>query len=877
MGEGEEAQKINTLTVKAEAFKYFEHGFNVVAVFLEQRIDGKVIKKPLVEWSRWQKQRQTFEEFETQPWQNADGFGIVCSWPNKDGLFLAVVDYDVKKVSEEAKQKGRALLRNFLVTQMEQTVSGGLHYVYLSRVKPSPISEYHDTHALELIAGPKICVMAPSKGYVRLNDNLPTVIEDAEDLFYKALEVTDKREDTNKGVNTNVLQKWLEQLKPHLEIAGEGNQYFYAHCPFHKPDNNPSFAIHKTKFYAIDYHDGKVYSLKELAEALCIRLQGANSIEEVEYKQEEKINLYNLAKKILEEIPIVTDIRTYLMFRWNGKCWVDDAEGVIHKHLVELEGENYKPYHLTTLTQIVQALTFQNGLEEPPHNLICFENGVLDLATMELKPHTPQLFFRNIIHAEYKPDARAEEFLKWLNEMLPEEDAQKCVQEIFGYCLLRGYPFHFIFFLVGPGRNGKGTLVRTLIILLGKENCVSIPLERLPERFQATNLIGKLANVVSEPKTTLVTTETIKMLTGEDLITAEFKNKQKTVQFTNYAKLIVVANRLPPINDSSLAWWERVIVVEFPITIPENKRIPNIEEKWLNSPEEQSGIINWALKGLKRLLENKRFTRSETMLNVVEQYKRWSQPAQYFLDKYCAYGSNLWVTKKALYEGFKLVCEEESLPIVSEEVFSREVRKKPRVMLVKKRIGGENQRVWIGISVKEEPGQVGQVRQVFLSSKKGEAKQDNNKESINFKSKEEPAPPVPVAPTSTSSNDEPSHLEQTPTLYKLKDPDMFPTEKCFKCGAKPVAFQVNYPDGSWELLCAKCTSQLYTCRSCLTRENVERIFNALAELTHLKSLVHESELVAATELPFEAVMAILEHLQREGKAFSTGNGFWRVV
>ncbi|MEM3705354.1 MAG: phage/plasmid primase, P4 family [Candidatus Bathyarchaeia archaeon] len=875
MGE-EGAQKRNTLTVKAEAFQYFEHGFNVVAVFLEQSIDGKVIKKPLVEWSRWQKQRQTIEEFETQPWQNADGFGVVCSWPNKDGLFLAVVDYDVKKISEEAKKKGMALLRNFPVTQIEQTVSEGLHYVYLSRVKPSPISEYHDSHALELIAGPKICIMAPSEGYVRLNDNMPTVIEDAEALFYKALEVTDKREDTNKGVATKVLQKWLEQLKQHLKMAGEGNQYFYTHCPFHKPDNNPSFAIHKTKFYAIDYHDGKVYSIKELAEALGVTLQGAKNFEGVEY-EEEKINLYMLANRLLEETPIATDIRTYLMFRWNGKYWVDDAEGVIHKRLVEEEGENYKPYHLTTLTQIIQALTFQNGLEEPPHNLICFENGVLDLATMELKPHSSKLFFRNIIHAEYNLAARAEEFLNWLKEVLPEEDAQKCVQEMFGYCLLRGFPFHFIFFLVGPGRNGKGTLVRTLISLLGKENCVSIPLERLPERFQATNLIGKLANVVSEPKTTLVTTETIKMLTGEDLITAEFKNKQKTVQFTNYAKLIVVANRLPPINDSSLAWWERVIVVEFPIAIPEDKRIPNIEEKWLNSPEERSGIINWALEGLKRLLENKRFTRSETMLNVVEQYKRWSQPAQYFLDKYCACGSNLWVTKKALYEGFKLVCEEEGLPIVSEEVFSREVRKKPRVMLVKKRIGGENQRVWIGISVKEETGQVGQVRQVFLSPKKVEAKQENNKESINFKSKEEPDPLASVAPISFPSNDELSHSGQVPTLYKLKDPEMFPTERCFKCGAKPVAFQVNYPDGSWGLLCAKCASQLYTRSPFLTRENVERIFNALAELTHLKSLAHESELVAATELPFEAVMAILEQLQREGKAVSTGNGFWKVV
>jgi len=276
--------------------------------------------------------------------------------------------------------------------------------------------------------------------------------------------------------------------------------------------------------------------------------------------EEEKINLYRLAQTILAEAPIATDIRTYLMYRWNGRCWVDDAEGFIHGKLVEAEGEDYKPYHLTTLTQIVQGLTFKNGLEEPPQHLICFENGVLDINTMEFKPHSPDLFFRNMIHANYDPNAKPEEFLKWLDEVQPDKEAQKTIQEKFGYCLYRGHPFHYLFFLVGVGRNGKGTLMRTLTDLLGKANCTNIPLERLPERFQVTNLIGKLVNIVSEPKTSLVTTETIKMLTGEDLITAEFKGKQKTVQFTNYAKLIVVANRLPPVNDSSLAWWERVIV-----------------------------------------------------------------------------------------------------------------------------------------------------------------------------------------------------------------------------------------------------------------------------------------------------------------------------
>ncbi|MEM2281866.1 MAG: phage/plasmid primase, P4 family, partial [Candidatus Bathyarchaeia archaeon] len=545
---------------------------------------------------------------------------------------------------------GKELLKRFPTTRMESTVNNGLHLVYYSRVKPRPVKEFHESHALELIAGPQIILMAPSKGYKALNDNAPSIIEDVEGLFYELLNVPDKRQQPiieDKGL----LESWFNQILQTLNVKGEGPNYYYCHCPFHSPDKNPSFAVHKQKFYGIDYHDGKVYSLKDLSKALGLQLTGL--------REEDEGQLYHFAMKILKFTPIATDRRTYLMFRWNGKAWTDDAEGFIHERLVEAEGEDFKPYHLTTLREIVQGLTFKDNLEEPPPNLVCFNNGILDINTMELKPHSPEYFFRNVIHADYNPDAKAEKFLKWLEEVLPDEEARKCIQEMFGYCLYRAYPLHYLFFLVGNGRNGKGTLMRTLIGLLGRENCASVPLERLPERFQTTNLIGKLVNIVSEPKTTLVTTEIIKMLTGEDLISAEFKGKQKLIQFTNYAKLIVVANRLPPVNDTSLAWWRRVIVIEFPVTIPPEKIIKNIEEQWLNSPEERSGIVNWALEGLHRLLKNCCFTQSKTMIETVELYKRWSQPVQYFLDKYCMYGPNLWISKKALYEAYKLISEDE--------------------------------------------------------------------------------------------------------------------------------------------------------------------------------------------------------------------------
>jgi len=262
--------------LKEAAHEYWLQGFNVVAVAIERGDDGRFSKKPLVDWGRWQKERQSPEDFDGQPWDSADGFGVVCSIPNREGYYLAVVDHDTKNVSVEARRRGEELLKRFPTTRMERTVSGGRHLVYYSRVKPKPVSLYHESHALELIAGPKLCIMAPSKGYMRLNDNSPTVIEDAEALFYEVLGVGDGRVDSSRGLPADKLEKWLQQVKRHLHVTGEGSQYIYAHCPFHPPDKHPSLALHKTKFYAVDYHDGRVYSLRQLAEALGISLEGVN-------------------------------------------------------------------------------------------------------------------------------------------------------------------------------------------------------------------------------------------------------------------------------------------------------------------------------------------------------------------------------------------------------------------------------------------------------------------------------------------------------------------------------------------------------------------------------------------------------------------------
>jgi len=164
--------------LKTAAYEYWSQGCNIVP------LKGK---QPLVSWSQWQTQRQSREEFESLPWSQADGFAAVCGTQLFNGLYFGALDYDVKNVREEAKDKGKQVLRSMLCTQIEQTPSGGQHWVYFCNNKPRTVSVFHDDCALEVLGEGKLCIMAPSEGYKKLTDNTPTVIADLEQALNEAM------------------------------------------------------------------------------------------------------------------------------------------------------------------------------------------------------------------------------------------------------------------------------------------------------------------------------------------------------------------------------------------------------------------------------------------------------------------------------------------------------------------------------------------------------------------------------------------------------------------------------------------------------------------------------------------------------------------
>lgn len=186
------------------ARQYWQIGFNVIPVHIKPRENEKWMKEPIVEYKRWWMERQTEEEFNALPWDKANGFAVLCGTPNDDGYYFSAVDFDVINVSNEARQLGERAFRELPISQLEETPSGGKHNIYLTKKKAST-RNFHDECALELLGSKKLCVMAPSEGYRRLNDNTPTKVENLEEKFFRILKRLGVKLDQDPWFN------WREQ------------------------------------------------------------------------------------------------------------------------------------------------------------------------------------------------------------------------------------------------------------------------------------------------------------------------------------------------------------------------------------------------------------------------------------------------------------------------------------------------------------------------------------------------------------------------------------------------------------------------------------------------------------------------------------------
>ena len=293
-------------------------------------------------------------------------------------------------------------------------------------------------------------------------------------------------------------------------------------------------------------------------------------------------------------------------------------------------GKRSKTAHVneTVFHALIDTYIQPKDFVEDP-NLLVVKNGVLNLDTMELGEHNHTHYAKAALPVDYDPDAGCWEILNFLDEVIP--DAIDTFQEWIGYHLYKDMIYHKAAMFIGDGANGKTTLQDVMNALLGPDSVSHINLYRLvSSRFATAELYGKLANISPEIATDeLKRTGTFKSLTGHDRIMAE-KKFRDPFYYTNYAKLTFLCNTLPTTPDKTLAFFRRWLLFVFPNKFEGPDCDPQILDK-LTTPEELSGLLNWALEGLRRLQENGRFTKSMSADELQELYESMSDPITAFI------------------------------------------------------------------------------------------------------------------------------------------------------------------------------------------------------------------------------------------------------
>ena len=234
-------------------------------------------------------------------------------------------------------------------------------------------------------------------------------------------------------------------------------------------------------------------------------------------------------------------------------------------------------------------------------DIINFQNGLLNIKTWELEPHTSEELTTIQLPCDYDPsEINAPVFMQFIND-LTEGDSEKAdfLLQFMSICIsnLKAPRFKKALFMVGKGNTGKSQLKKLIEKLLGPENYANIDLKDLEGRWGTARMYGKRLTGCNDMQfAAMPELNVFKQITGGDTIKAEFKGGQ-LFDFIYNGVMWFCTNKMPKFGgDKGEHVYNRIIILECNNVIPEEKQNKFLVDEMY---EERSAIINILLTYLK--------------------------------------------------------------------------------------------------------------------------------------------------------------------------------------------------------------------------------------------------------------------------------------
>ncbi len=379
---------------------------------------------------------------------------------------------------------------------------------------------------------------------------------------------------------------------------------------------------------------------------------------------------------LLEKEPMVV-VGDCIYLYENGVYQMDVKGTKLKNKIQNLIYEEFQ--NARTINRIFDLIVMQSCLRKRysdmnqyPDTWINFQNGMLNVETMELLPHSPTYFSMNQIPHDWKeiknqPYPTSEHFL---NTSFHAEDIAT-VFEYLGLCMTHSTKYQIFLLLKGEGANGKSVLISLFHAVIGEQNISNLSMDKLTQRFFSSQLCFKLCNTCADiSKITIEDDAELKTIIGGDVIQAEFKGKD-SFSFRPYAKMLFSANRFPYVDDKSDGFKRRLRVIEMNQK-PLQKDVDLMEKM----RQELEYWVYWAVQNLRIALERKDVFESNHSKKVRQNLHKESDSVYAFLQDCLAREQGHHISRAEVFREYDKYCRENERIRVKKKTFFEEMTAK---------------------------------------------------------------------------------------------------------------------------------------------------------------------------------------------------------
>lgn len=380
--------------------------------------------------------------------------------------------------------------------------------------------------------------------------------------------------------------------------------------------------------------------------------------------------------------------RHNFIYLYNGAYWNEIEEGDLQTFLgsaaykmgVDRYESKYHRFRDEMLKQFMVMAHLPAPEKNGPEVLINLRNGTAEInpeveEKVKLRKPKSDDFITYQLPFDYDQHAVSPLFDSYLDKVLPSKDLQNLLAEYIGYVFVQASTLKLekTLLLYGTGANGKSVFFDVVNAMLGEKNISTYTLKSLTNQngYYRAKLANRLLNYATEIDGEMNTALFKQLVSGEPVEARLPYGEPFTL--TNYAKLIFNCNELPTDVEHTNAFFRRFLIVPFDVTIPSEEQDRELSKKIIQN--ELSGVFNWVIKGLHRVLEQKGFTECEEVQAQVDAYRTETDTVLSFINQREYKESSVSYTRLSeLYQSYKRFCEQDGYYACSNRKFSNRLK-----------------------------------------------------------------------------------------------------------------------------------------------------------------------------------------------------------